>query len=60
MSFETHAGRMSPQEISKLMEVINLYATGKLMKAKSGIPETHQVDDLKTNNDSWKDYLEEV
>ena len=59
MSFKTFSGKMSPDEIEKLMEVITLYSTGKVMKAKSGLPNTHKSDNLQAKNDNWKNYIME-
>ena len=58
MTFSTYSGKMSPEEVSQLMKVITLYSTGKLMKAKSGLPKTHQAESLKAKNDNWKEFLE--
>ena len=57
MSFATYSGKMSPEEVSQLIKIITLYGTGKLMKAKNGLPKTHQAKDLKSKNDKWKEFI---
>ena len=58
MTFSTNAGKMSPEEVSQEMKIITLYSTGKLMKAKSGLPKTHKAKSLKAKNNDWKEFLE--
>jgi len=57
MSFQTFSGKMSPDEVSQLIKIITLYGTGKLMKAKNGLPRTHKAKSLKAKNSNWKEFI---
>lgn len=56
--FKTYSGKLDPGEIKNLMLVIKLYSTGKTLKSKSNLPDTHTVNDLSDkSNGQWKTYL---
>ena len=57
MSFAKFSGKMSPQEVKKMLKCLHLYSTSQVMRAKGKIPKTHKVDNLKSKNDNWKELI---
>ena len=57
---KTFSGKISSDEFKQLLEVIKLYSTGRTLKSKGRIPNTHYVSNLSDkSNGNWKQYLEE-
>lgn len=59
MSLSTFAGKITSQEFKDIQELIKLYSTGRTLKSKFSLPNTHKVkpEQLKAKNDKWKQYI---